>query len=260
MFKFLIKKSFFEGWDNLIPQFLYNIACMALIAAFLFVDNLFEDCTLLVFLPIIAAFLLLYCVLNFGIAGITHNWTQYQSSWGNGFGEAIKHHIPHILFFYVLALFCALEIIIMIPFYLNSMSFVGAFLAFIQIWITVFIAIGMQYYIPLCLFLDKENPFFIFKQCFVLFFDNFGFTIGVSVKTVLDFLISALSFFFIPGLVFINMSHMDAVKLLHLRYRWAKEHNVEKKNVNIYDMLEDERTDLGKRSIRGMFRPWKNEK
>lgn len=258
MVKFLIKKSFFEGWDNLIPQFLYNIGCMAIIAAFLFIDNLCEGCNLVVFFMLIAGFGLLYTVYNFGLGGVTHNWSTYQGTWGSGFFEALKGHFWHIVFFWFIALFCAANIIIVIPSYMNSQTLLGAVIAFLQIWIVLFIAIAMQYYIPLCMFLDGENPLFILKQCFVLFFDNKLFTLFVSIRTVVDFYISALSFFFIPGLGYISITHMDAVNLLHQRYRWAKEHNVPTKNVVIFDMLEEERTNLGKRTLRGMFRPWKD--
>lgn len=260
MIKFLIKKSFFGGWDNLIPQFLYNIATMSLLTAFLFAYTAVEESAFSILIPILAGFLLLYCVLIFGIGGITKNWSEYQSSWGTGFGLAIKNHIPHIILFYLVALFCVLNIVVLIPFYLGLMNFFGLFVAFLQVWVTLFLLIALQYYIPLCMFLEDKKAFFIFKQCFALFFDNVGFSLFVSIKTVFDFLLSALSFFFIPGFTFINLSHMDAVNLLHQRYRWAKEHNIPKKSVNIYEMLEEERNNMGVRNIRNFFRPWKTGK
>lgn len=260
MTKFLIKKSFFGGWDNLIPQFLYNIICMAIIALFLFVYGSVEEITIGALLPILAVFLLLFCVYSFGVAGLTHNWSTYQPSWGRGFFSTIGKNLPHLILFYFIVLLCALDVVVLIPFYMNMMSFFGFIIGFIQMWVILFVLIAMQYFIPLCLFLEEEKPFFILKQSFVLFLDNKVFTLFVSIKTVFDFLVSALSFFFIPGLTFISLTHMDAVNLLHQRYRWAKEHNVEKKNVNIYEMLEEERNNLGKRSLRTMFRPWKSGK
>lgn len=260
MIKFLIKKSFYDGWDNLVPSFIYNIACMVLIALYVFIVSAVEEAQVMVFFGVSAVFLLLFCIYNFGVAGLTYRWSHYEGSWGPGFIDGIRKHIPHILVLYLIAVVAFFYLAILFPAYFASQSFFGFFIGCMSLWVIAFIAIASQYYIPLCFFLDGENPFFIIKQCFVLTMDNLLFTLFVSIKTVFDFLLSALSFFFIPGLSFISLSHMDAVKLLHLRYRWAKEHSCPKKDVNIKQMLEEENANIGERTIRNFFRPWKNDK
>lgn len=260
MIGFLIKKSFFDGWDNLIPSFLYNIICMGMVALYVFIAGALEEASIGIFFAVTSAFLLFYVFFNFGLAGVTFNWGHYQGTWGRGFFDAVKKHILHIMVFYLIAVFVFFDIAIIMPSYLASQNFVALFLVFVQIWVVLFIALAMQYYIPLCMFLEGRKPFFILKQCFVLTFDNLGYTFFVGIKTVFDFLLSALSFFFIPGLSFISLSHIDAVKLLHLRYRYADEHKCSKKDVNLYEMFEEERNDLGPRSIRAMFKPWKSGK
>lgn len=260
MIKFLIKKSFWDGWDNLIQSFVYNIACMAIVALYLIVVTNFGQASMIDFFIITAVFLLLFTVFNFGLAGLTVQWSKYSPSWGQGFFSAIKDNIANIVLFYILAVLSFFCVTVLIPFYLNSMTFMGLFISFMEIWVLVVLFMAMQYYIPLCLTLKSKKPFFILKQCFILALDNKLFTLFVSIKTIFDFLLSALSFFFIPGLSFISLSHMDAVKLLHLRYRYMDEHHTEKKDVNLYEMLKEEEENIGDRTFRMMFRPWRDQK
>lgn len=260
MIKFWIKKSFWDGWDNLIPSFIYNIGCMAIVALYLFIVTGFGQDNVLVFFAITALFLLLFVIYIFGVAGITRQWSLYTPSWGQGFLDAIKENVGNIVLFYVIALLAFAIITILIPFYLQSMSFVGLFVAFLELWVVIVALMAMQYFVPLSIILNDRKPLFILKQCFVLTLDNKLFTLLLSIRTIFDFLISALSFFFIPGLSFLSLSHMDAVKLLHLRYKYMNEHHTNKKDVNLFEMLKEEESNIGERNFRSLFKPWKNQK
>lgn len=260
MIKFLIKKSFYDGWDNLIPSFIYNIGSMSIIAVYLFIVSKIQDTKVLAFFYLTAFFLLLFCTYIFGISGITFKWSRYEASYGSGFFDGIKNHPWHIVVYYLILLVVFFCFTTLIPLYLEQQSFLGLFLAFMQLWVSLFLLISIQYYVPLCFHLEGRNPFFILKQCFILTLDNKLYTLFVSIKTVFDFLLSALSFFFVPGLMFISLSHMDSVKLLHIRYRYVDEHHTTKKDANVYSMLEEENDNIGERSLRGMFKPWKYQK
>ena len=257
MVGFLIKKSFFDGWDNFLALFLSNLAFAFILLSFLVVGQSDYCSTIGMCAVFSALFGALLCIVYLGISGVAYQWSNYSRSYLTGLKRAFKGHWLHCLFFYaiiVCVLFC---IIFLIPFYLASGSYIGVMLAVFMFWFFVVIIPAMQYYFPLAIYMENDSAFLTFKKSLALVFNNKAFTLFVTLKTIFDLALSICTCFLIPGFTGIALSHTDAVKLLMLRHDYMREHGVAKEDINIFELFEDEQAKVGKRTLRGTIFPWK---
>ncbi len=237
----------------------WNTVCMGLVALYLFISSRFGNGEIGGFFFFTVIFLFVFCTFCMGLSGNAYDWARYKNSWGRNFIAALKNHVMHIIVFYLVSVFLSACIMILIPFYFHGKSYIGVFLGTMLFWVVLFLTVSMQYYLPLC-HITHDGPLTVMKKCFALVLDNKLYSLFVSVKTVFDFMLSALSFFLFPGISFICLTHADSVKLLLLRYDWAREHCVRTKDVNVEEMLEEEKQNIGPRSLKGLFFPWKDMK
>ncbi len=259
MFKFLIKKSFFDGWDNFLPLFLSNITFSIVAVVFYTTVRANMQLQIGTFALICALFFLILCFIALGISGSVHKWANYSSEFFEGFKNAAKK-TQHLFFFYALAVLVFFCIVFLIPFYLSSHSYMGIIITVIMFWAFLLIIPSMQYYFPLANIMDEDTAFMTFKKCLALTLNNKLFTLGLTIKTIVELAISICTCFIVPGFAGIALSHADAVKLLLIRHNYMREYAIEKKDINIYRLLEEENTKLGPRSIRNMIFSWKDSK
>lgn len=256
MIGFLIKKAFFDGWDNLIGLVGLNLCYLALIFLGVNVYNFLGENTLLG-ISIVIILCLAFAFLSMASAKITYGYSVYKKLGWNGIKEAFSTHIPHALIYFVYTIFSVFCILFAFPFYMAYQNFLGITIAMLIFWVLLFFSIAMQFFFPLAFTMQKDKPIKTLRKCFMVVADNFGSALFCGIYSLLNIALTIVTAGFIPGGGGLSLLHMDTVKLFMLKYDWLEE-NADEKKVNWEDALYEERKLVGHRTLKNMIFPWKD--
>jgi hypothetical protein len=257
MIGFLIKKNFFDLWDNLFRVALVNLGFIASVAIPVFIPPLLAPVPAL---GMAALFLgILWCFVYLSAASLSLKAISDYSSFGfQDFLANIKQALPAGLILGVFVFFCGLLISFIIPFYLNMNSMVGLLLAAVIFWTVVVVGLSFQFFFAVRARLDTKFPKVI-KKCFLFFFDNPGFCIFSLLNNLV---MLALSFFLallFPGPAGILLFLDEAMRLRLLKYDWLEAHPEADRRAIPWDaLLIEEREKTGTRSLKSFIFPWKD--
>jgi hypothetical protein len=255
MFGFLVKKTFYDLWDNLFTIALINLAFLALLFAGIIVPPL---CNAVPPLSIgIMALCLFCCCVYLSAASLCLKaLSDYGSFDCADFLHNLRAAWPAGL---LLGVLCLLEFFLAamaIPFYVSLGSFAGLLLGCFLLWTMLTVTLALQFYLPIRARLDTK-PGKIIKKCFLILFDNTRFCILAGVASAAILALSLPLFLLLPGpgglLLFLD----EALRLRLLKYDWLETHPGERK-IPWDTLLEDEREKTGNRSIKGLIFPWKD--
>ena len=257
MLRFLIKKVFFDIWDNLVIIMMLNIGFVAPLALF-FLAGSFSDNNGLS-LTFITLSVLVFSLFSLGVNGIVYGYSRYQRDGIKGFLDAYRYHIGHAAFHFVFCLLLAFALFYGIPFYFSFRNLFGFFLGMLTFWIVFAFLIAIQYYFPLCFHMEADGPLKTFRKCLLVAADNMGTSFFLLLRTVIDLVLTVLTASLLPGLTGIALSRMDTVRLLMKKYDFMEENpEATKKDINWDDLLYEEQKLVGPRSFKGMIFPWKD--
>jgi hypothetical protein len=256
MIGFFIKKSFFDGWDNLFSLILLNLGFIAVVAlGFVLPASLGAPAWLALVLGALAlaaiAVWLSACV--FALKGVS-DFGSFHFGELRGF---VKQGLAPGL--QVGALIAAGYFVISIglPFYLSLGGMLGALAAGVIVWSAVLLLLAIQYYIPLRARLGgglRKN----LRKSFLIFFDNPGFSLFLFIYSAINLALSGVLAFLVPGFAGLALAQNVALRLRLRKYDWIEEHPEAKRSqVPWDDLLEEDRDLVGKRTLKGMFFPWK---
>ena len=258
MLRFLLKKSFFDIWDNFIPLFISNIATAAVILGLYILLQVTGEVSIGVLAVILAIFLAILTVMLFALNGMAHQWSDWKSDCMHGLCLSIKNNPGHMLFFYVITCTIGFCVLFMFPFYMQSNSYMGILMAVVLFWIFLVVVPAMIYYIPLALYMPDDGAFLTFKKCLALVLNNKAVTLFVFLRTVLDVIITLGTCLLVPGITGICVIHQDTVRLLLMKHDYMRKHLCKGEDVDWRAVLEKEEATLGPRSIRTIIFPWKD--
>jgi hypothetical protein len=255
MFGFLIKKTFYDLWDNLFKIALINLAFLALLFAGIILPPLFNAlpplstgimalCLLCCCVYLSAASLCLKALSDYGSFGFADFLHNLAAAWPAG------------LF---LGALCLLEFFLgalAIPFYISLGSFAGLLLGCFLLWTMVAATLALQFYLPIRARLDTK-PGKIIKKCFLILFDNTCFCVLAGVVSAAILTLSLPLLMLLPGPGGILLFLDEALRLRLLKYDWL-EANPGRRKIPWDILLEDEREKTGNRSIKGLIFPWKD--
>jgi hypothetical protein len=255
MFGFLVKKTFYDFWDNLFKIALVNLGFLVLAGA----GILFS--LLSVSLPLlsigIAALCLLCCCVYLAAASLCFKALSDYGSFGfaDFFHNLKAVWSAGLLLGALCAPVCFLAAL-GIPFYFSLGSFTGLLLGCFLFWTMVIAALALQFYLPVRARLDAR-PGKTLKKCFLIFFDNTLFCILSGAASLAILALSLPLFMLLPGpgglLLFLD----EALRIRLLKYDWL-EANPGRRKIPWETLLEDEREKTGNRSIKGLIFPWKD--
>ncbi len=258
MIGFLIKKGFFDLWDNLLMVVLLNLGYIAPLLLIILSGSVGETSAVLSLVIQILA-VLVFSLYSLGISAVTFGYSKYQKGGFRAFKEAFKYHIGHAFVHFMMCLIIAFMIMFVIPFYMALGNLFGIFMGMIIFWLVVGIVLAIQYYFPLCFHMEADGAFKTLKKCFIVVADNLGTTMFLLLRTIIDFVLTILTATLIPGLVGISLSRMDTMRLLMKKYDFLEANpDCTKRDINWEDLLYEERQLVGPRSLKGMIFPWKN--
>jgi hypothetical protein len=260
MFGFLIKKTFFDLWDNLFRIALLNLGFIASLAAPVFLPGLFSHpapaaavliagvlwCS--VYLS--AAALSVKAISDYGSFGFADFWNKLKAGWPAGL----------CLGGVVLLLWAMASIII--PFYLSINSIIGLLLAAVIFWTMTLGILSLQFFFAVRARLDVKLVK-VFKKCFIIFFDNPGFAVLSLLHNAAALALSALLAFLFPGPAGLLLFLDEALRLRLLKYDWLEanpdpEPRSRRRPIPWDAILIEEREKTGTRSLKSFIFPWKD--
>jgi len=260
MIGFLIKKTFYDLWDNMLRIVLVNLGFLASLAVPLLLPSLipvgplsiavFLLGSLWCFVYLAAAALSLKAVSDYGSFGFADFWANIKAGWKAGLAMGI---VAILLFMMVWAV---------IPFYLSMNSIFGFLLAAVIFWTFLLAMIALQFFFAIRARLDTSLKK-VFRKCFIIFFDNPAFSIFCLLNTVVTMVVSALLALILPGPAGAILFLDQALRLRLLKYDWLEanpdsESGSKRRHIPWDAILIEEREKTGSRSFKNLIFPWKD--
>jgi len=257
MVGFLIKKNFFDFWDNLFKMALINLGFLASIAFPIFIPPLFGAIPFLGMLTLLVG--ILWCFVYLSAAALS---LKSVSDYGNfgfaDFFQNLKTIWPVGLvaggFVFLAVILCT----IIIPFYLGLESMLGLMLAAVIFWSLVTTILALQFFFAVRFRLDASIVGSI-KKCFIIFFDNPMFCIFSMIHSVIVLLLSIPLAFFAPGPSGILLFLDEGLRLRLMKYDWLEANpEADRRKIPWEAILIDEMEKTGTRSLKNFIFPWKD--
>jgi len=258
MIGFLIKKVFFDIWDNLLMLVLQSLGFVAPLGLF-FLSGYIGDANPVVSVIILVLAVLAFSVYSLGVNAVVFGYSSYKKGGFRAFKDAFRFHIGHAFLHFGICLVIAFMAIYGIPFYFSMSNYFGLIIGFMIFWILVATVLAMQYFFPLCFHMEGDGAFKTLKKCFLVVPDNLGTTLFLALRSIIDLALTILTASMIPGLAGIALSRMDTMRLLMKKYDFLEANpDCNRKDINWEDLLYEERKLVGPRSLKGMIFPWKD--
>lgn len=261
MIGFFLKKNFFDGWDNFLALSLFNIAFILI--AFLFFSLAYLVSAVSV-LPILIVFI---CILMTGalllaVSNLMSRIADYKSFSLKEIGGELKRTWQHGVLFAVIEAFCWLVVGVAVPYYFSFQNFLGLFLGITVVWIFAVIQLSLLWFFPIRSRLES-NFRKCLKKCFIIFFDNTGFTLFMLLYSVVLVIMTPFLAFLVPGFSGLLLAWNNAFKLRMYKYDWMEQHpeipiQTARKQIPWDELLAEDRETVGSRSIRNLIFPWKD--
>lgn len=257
MFGFLIKKSFFDVWDNFIGSVLVNLGFVLLMAIPFAIPFAIADSLPALTLVILALGILLLFVFAGGASLAARDIANYEGIEWRALWSYVTETWKSSLLFGLINVVLVFLLSVAFPVYTGMENLFGIAAAAVLFWAYVVWLLAAQFFFPVRAQLDEKFGK-ILKKCFVLFFDNTGYAIASFVVLILLSAVSVFTAFLIPGIMGILVWLQDGVKLRVYKYDYLEEHpDAERRRLPWDALLVEDRERVGKRSFRGMIFPWK---
>ncbi len=259
MIGFLIKKGFFDLWDNLVMIGLMNIGYLIPLGLiYLVVVVVAAEASTVLAVVLLVLAMLLFSFYSLGVNAITFGFTHYKKRGWTAIKEALRYHWGHALLHFGICLLIGFSGMFIIPFYFAIGNYFGLIMGLMIFWVLVAFVFALQYFFPLCFHMEADKPIKTLKKCFLVVADNFGTTLFLVLRTVIDLVLTVLTATLLPGLAGITLSRMVTVKILMKKYDFLEANpDATKKDINWEDLLYEEKQLVGPRSFKNMIFPWK---
>lgn len=261
MIGFFLKKNFFDGWDNFLALTLFNIAFILIVFLFFSLAYLVSAVSVL---PVLILFM---CIIGMGVlllavSNLMSRIADYKSFSLKEIGGEIKHMWRHGVLFAVIEAFCWIVVGVAVPYYFSFRNFLGLFLGVTVVWIFAVIQLSLLWFFPIRSRLES-NFRKCLKKCFIVFFDNTGFTLFMLLYSVVLVIMTPFLAFLVPGFSGLLLAWNNAFKLRMYKYDWIEQHpeipiQTARKQIPWDELLAEDRETVGSRSIRNLIFPWKD--
>jgi hypothetical protein len=257
MFFFLIKKAFFDIWDNMFRIALLNIGFIASVAIPVLVPQLFDGVPPLKILVIAAG--AVWCCIYLAAASLClKSISDYQAFGFKEFFDALKPAVPIGLTLAGVAAVLFVVATTAIPFYTQINSILGLLFAAVIFWTIVAAALSMQFFLTIRSRLDGRILKSL-KKSFIIFIDNPGFSLYVFFCSLIQLILSVFLALLMPGPAGILLFQDQALRLRLLKYDYLEENpDADRKKIPWDALLIDDRDRTGTRTLKNFIFPWKD--
>lgn len=257
MIGFLLKKTFFDLWDNLFRVALINLGFILSLGLLVLLITVLGDITVLFYVLILisvlwfsiyfsAAALSLSAVSNYKTFGFADFFKNIKTTWPTGIVFGL---IVFAIFFITTAV---------IPFYLSMNSMIGLLLASVIFWVFAAAVLSFQFFFAIRSRLDTK-PIKIIKKCFIIFLDNPGFAIFSFLHNIVILILSIFLALLFPGPAGILLYLDEALRLRLLKYDYLEANpDANRRKIPWDALLIEEREKTGTRSLKSFIFPWKD--
>jgi hypothetical protein len=257
MIGFLLKKNFFDMWDNLFKVAILNVGFIISLSFPVFIPNLLSQVPVMGMGALLVG--ILWCFVYLSAAAVS---LSALSDYGNfGFADFFKNlkavwpmglALGGIVFLgYIL---CT----VVIPFYLSMQSIVGLLLGAVIFWTLVVAVLALQFFFAIRSRLDTSLVKVI-KKCFIIFFDNPAFCVFLLLGNIVTLVLSMFVAFLFPGPAGVLLFLDEGLRLRLLKYDWLEANpEGDRKHIPWDAILIDEREKTGTRSLKSFIFPWKD--
>ncbi len=262
MISLFLKKTFFDGWDNLFSLALLNILFTALLVGECLLGWAFLSARgsmslgLWEVLALLIGYLII-CLYAGGSASFVNLLADYQKASLRDFFAGIKRNALKTLLFGLLSALIVFTAVFSFRFYASQGGLVGTLASAMVFWVLVVCALSLQFFFPVLSRLKGSFPILI-KKCFLIALDNPGFALFMGFWTLSLSLMSVFVAGLLPGPAGIQLALCDALRLRMRKYDYLEENpTAPRRKIPWKELLVEEEELIGKRDLRGMLFPWK---
>ena len=263
MFGFLIKKNFCDGWENLLNLVIVNVICLFLGCTFAFL--IFGSVN---FFSLATFAIILLMTTVFGIVGLAYgpvaaDIANFKGVHLTDFFKNLRGALKDGALFGLLCGGIGIVSIVGMRFYVIQLqSLFGILLAAVLFWIDIVFILSFQWFIPLHTLQNNDFKKCI-KKCFLIFFDNTGFSIAMALYTLVMLLLSVFCVGFVPSYAGIILARTNALRLRLYKYDYLEAHPEletprQRKSIPWEELIYEDRETLGPHKLKTIFFPWKN--
>ncbi len=287
MFPFLIKKAFFDMWDNLFRIFALNLGYVLIISGTGFLLSAVPQAQLAYFAVLVLGSAAL-SVFTMGTAAIASDLADYKTPEWRIFLDAIRARwLPAVLLVVINAAIFLFLLVVAVPVY--TQSTIGLVALGLLGWAAVFWLLSLQSFFPIIT--RMGDPFGkTLRKCFTVLFDNTGFTVGlfIALNVSAPYLLGLFLLLFLgaptrllafgspmlllPGPASAVLLLMVAFKLRMYKYDFLEKRQQDAEDAGQVEqaggkrrrvripwdaLLAEDREQVGVRTLRGMIFPWK---
>lgn len=258
MFRFAIKKAFFDLWDHLFfalaVNLVFTLAVLGLGSLSVFVQGAG------------AAGLFLFAPLPFLTAAVLGGtatfWAKDITFAGSArFVDFPAHFLASwkpSLAFGVLWLILAAGLIFGIPFYASLNEIGGFVFGVLMAWL-VFFGAGMSLYYPGLNAQIEPKVAKLIKKSFLVFLANPWVSFVMILGLALSLVLTAFTLGFFPGILGISIWLQVCFKFLMAKYEWIEAHpEADHKKVPWAELVREDMEKVGPRSLKSLIFPWKD--
>ena len=275
MFRFLIKKNFCDIWDNLFHTIIINLflllagsACVLLIILSGALPGSFAAKGIY---PM-CAIVLCCVVMGVLIFAEGDNALKIARFEGPKLANYFRNILPSIkdgAFFGLYTAFVALVAIISLPYYFrvwipedgSQGSLLGLLMMSMVFWFIVITILSLQYFLPIRSIMHNDFKKCL-KKCYMIFFDNTFFTIGLGFLNLVNIAVMIFSLGILNGPATISITCTEALRLRLYKYDWLEVNpeltKEERKEVPWEDLIANDKKLLGPRHWKSFLFPWKD--
>ena len=256
MVLFLIKKVFFDVWDNLITIVLFNIGFAAIIAGGSYIAFLFEPAGIGYFITVTIS-VFIFNIYAGSVSGYVGDLVQYKSTELRSFPGYIKKIWKSAAVISVISIFQIAALFIGFPFYFSIGGLPGLVGLVTLFWISVLWWMSVQYFFPVACQLENSLKKQL-KKSFILLLDNTFFSIFLGIYSIIILGMSFFTALLIPGITAILLAQQAALKLRLYKYDYLEENSdADRRKIPWNALLLEEKEKIGTRTLKGMIFPWK---
>jgi hypothetical protein len=255
MFGFLVKKAFFDMWDNMFRIIIMNLGYIAVLSIFWLAIEIAGIPALSI--PVLFIAIAAFAVYTGAVSRMCADIADYKQPGFRDFWGFVKETFPSSLLLALVILVYVLIISVAFNFYGGVKNITGPLAVALLFWVTVAGVFSIQFFFPIQSRLDRKFRKIV-RKTFLVFFDNPGFSIALFLAALATTIISFLTALLLPGIATVLLWWNVAFKLRLYKYDWLEKNPGEKRRRIPWDaLLIDDRERVGKRTLRGLIFPWK---
>lgn len=262
MYGLLIRKWFYDFWDNIIKLIPVNLVYLFTAGgAASVIVFVMDKAAAFISIPLLVILLYAFNVYSAMSSSFALRLSNSEQAGFRDFFGSFRKSLMPALFLTIIHIVQIAIVLVVIPMYM-SMGSAGQIIAYLAggvvFWGCLFFWLLMQYFLPFYWQMDTSIRKALKKSAIVTL-DNTLFTIGLALGGFVVFIISLITFFLLPGAGALFMWQHTALKLRMLKYDYLEENpEANRKKIPWEVLLAPEKDKIGTRSFRSLIFPWKD--